>query len=200
MHVTGTSYPGVPFITLSGRNRAISWSLAPSAVDTADLFQETIRVTHDEEGGMIYEYLSESRGDDGSNSNDSKDWLPAAVRTETIVVRAGTSSRSSKGKSKQKNHERTEITVDCLQTSRGVVLPLPHTATAPLPPSAHQQYHLSLNSTEFNHPLLLSPWRRLNTAQSWADFNGALDDMSALSFNALYADTFNNIGSRVTGR
>ena len=239
MHVTGASYPGVPFVTISGRTGHVSWSLTPSTVDTADLFQEQIRVQEDALGEVAYEYLH-SRGsgltstsssaqqagvdtdstthtDSSSSSSSSNEedeeeggevWKPAVLRRETITVRPV-----------KRETTPSEVSLDCLETERGVVLPASsftsfaasalHSHSRSRSRSASSEHSsapaphlswLSLASVDRLHPLHMSSWLQLNTAQSWTDFNTALEDMDALSWNALYADTSNNIGSRVTGR
>jgi acyl-homoserine lactone acylase PvdQ len=196
----------------------VSWSLTPSAEDTADLFREQIRVQHSEAGEVTYQYLhsrgastsgGESSGESSGEGDGSDEWRPAVLRRETITVRPVKRQTSS-----------SEITLDCLETPRGVVLPTDSLTSFSAQAMHRQQQryrqqqerypdqeqeqapfsHYSLASVDRRHPLHLSHWLLLNSAHSWTDFNAALQDMHALSWNALYADTSNNIGSRVTGR
>jgi hypothetical protein len=133
---------------------------------------------------------SESRGDE---DGDGDVWKPAPLRREFITVRP-----------EKRQSSPSELVLDCLQTPRGTVLPAgglaPPSPSAESLPLHRQRRHLSLASVDRSHPLRLAPWLQLSTARHWDDFNAALDGMAALSFNALFADTANNIGSRVTGR
>ena len=203
LHVTGSSYPGVPLVMVSGRTDNISWSLTPANTDTADLFVEDIRMEHDEGGEVSYSYLHsqtvsthdssdlEAKDDDKRDENSSSDdvWKPAKLRREIITVRPTKRQTSP-----------TEITLDCLETERGVVLPAGDFAVLRSTGSTPTKQHIALSSVDRNHPMKLSQWFQLNAAQNWGDFNEALEGMHALSWNALYADTSNNIGGRVTGR
>ena len=201
LHVTGASYPGVPFVILSGRNEKISWSLSPSAIDTADLFSEEIEISYDDFGNETYKYLHSSssvlRDNDcefhtcvESDRENEGMWKPAALRREIIIVRP--TNRKS---------DFSEITLDCLETERGVVLPA-ETLASPFAEKLRKlkQQYFSLASVDRRHSHQIMHWYLLNTARSWADFNVAFKDMSVLSWNALYADASGNIGSRITGR
>lgn len=205
--MTGASYPGVPFVIVSGRTQQISWSLTPSAVDTADLFKEQIRVKQEDGGEVTYQYLHsrESSGGKDNGEGEGDVWKPAILRREVITARAVKRQASP-----------STLMLDCLQTERGVVLP-PSGFTSFAAQALHRQQHeqqlqgidgqppdhyswLSLASVDRLHPLRINSWLQLNTARSWTDFNKALEGMYSLSWNALYADTSNNIGSRITGR
>jgi acyl-homoserine lactone acylase PvdQ len=173
----------------------MSWSLTPSALDTADLFLEQVRVLHDDAGDVSYQYLHSITPGEEDNKEEEKEegssevWEPALLRREVIIVRPVKRETVS-----------SEVILDCLETARGVVIP-PGSMTAFSGGALNsRQSHLALAAVDRRHPLRVSHWHGLNSAQSWGDFNAALRDMHALSWNALYADTSGNIGSRVTGR
>ncbi|MBP7998426.1 MAG: penicillin acylase family protein [Chloroflexi bacterium] len=65
---------------------------------------------------------------------------------------------------------------------------------------AAEQVALSLNSMALRPDPIFNGFARLNTAQNWAEFVEAVDEMTAPPLNLLYADSAGNIGHYVSGR
>lgn len=193
--VTGSSFPGVPFVITSGRNDAISWSLSPSSVDTSDILTERLKISQDEDGQDIFHYWQHNM----SCQVDVEPcveghWSHAQVHYEEIKVRPG------------KDNTPNGVTVELISTPNGVVIPR-NALTGFISPGFNRRgvdigeldMHV-LASVDRMHHLHMSHWARLNLAENWQDFTSALEGMHALSWNALYADNRSNIGSLVTGR
>lgn len=157
--VTGISLPGTPLV-VSGHNGRVAWGFTAGFADTQDLYEEHLRKTED--GKTEYEYRGE--------------WLPAEVRQEQILVRAG-----------------EPVSQEVIRTHHGPII-------NPLVPEETNE-PLALCWTSLTpHSGTLHALACMNRAQDVRQFREGMRDWSGPVLNVVFADVEGNIGYQLIGR
>ena len=171
LDVQGVSIPGTPFVAI-GHNSRIAWGFTNSGADVQDLVIEQFDVA----GKRV-------RGPEG--------WEPVQIESTTIPVRG----------------RDAPAPFEVWRTSKGVVYAdetteweAPPGWLTPDAPRRREERALVLSWSGFETGGYADAFEALNRAASWTEFQAALDQLSALSQNAVYADVEGNIGYVLTGQ
>lgn len=170
LDVQGVSIPGTPFVAI-GHNARIAWGVTNTGADVQDLAVQTFDLA--------------SRRVQGPQG-----WEAVTVEPQPIPV---------KGRS-------TPDPFEVWKTSFGVVF-ADESLEWETPPSwltadvarSGQQRALVLRWEGFTGGYG-DAFEALNRAGNWTDYQAALDQLSALSLNTVYADVDGNIGYLMTGQ
>lgn len=170
LDVQGVGVPGTPFIAI-GHNARIAWGFTNTGADVQDFVVETLDLG-----------ARRVQGPGG--------WEPVTVESQPIPV---------KGRS-------TPAAFEVWRTGNGVVYAdesldwdSPPSWLSPDGERSGQQRALVLRWSGFDGGYA-DAFDALNRAANWDDFQAALDQLSALSQNAMYADVDGNIGYLMTGQ
>ena len=171
LDVQGVSLPGTPFVAI-GHNARIAWGFANTGADVQDLVLERFDLP-------------------GKRVQTAQGWEPVQIEATTIPVRG----------------RATPAPFEVWRTSSGVVYAdestdweAPPSWLTPDVPRQGEQRALVLRWSGFDTGNYADAIEALNRAGTWTDFQAALDRMSALSQNAVYADVDGNIGYLMTGQ
>ena len=171
LDVQGVGLPGTPFVAI-GHNARIAWGFTNSGADVQDLVLERFDLA-------------------GKRVQGAQGWDPVQVEATSIPVKGRT----------------TPSPFEVWRTSHGIVYAdesmdwqAPPSWLTPDVPRQGEQRALVLGWSGFDTGNYADAIEALNRAGNWADFQAALDRMSALSQNALYADVDGNIGYLMTGQ
>ena len=172
LDVRGMTIPGVPFVVI-GHNNRIAWGLTNSGADVQDLSIERFDVAG-------RRYLDRGRQ------------VPVDVETVLIPVRG-----------------RQPAPFEIWRTARGTVFAdeslewdAPPAWLSPEPggpPVDGERRALVLAWHGFDAGDLAEAFARMNTAQSWDEFEAGVSRMTALSQNVVYADVEGHIGYLMSG-
>jgi penicillin amidase len=171
LDVQGVAIPGTPFVAI-GHNTRIAWGFTNTGADVQDLVVERIDTA-------------------GRRVQTAAGWKPVEVEDAPIPVRG-----------------RAEpAPFQIWRTPSGVVYADEsldwESPPAWLSPDADRQGEvpaLVLKWSGFDTGGFADAFEALDRAASWTEFQAALDRLSALSQNAVYADVDGNIGYLVTGQ
>ncbi len=171
LDVQGVSLPGTPFVAI-GHNTRIAWGFTNTGADVQDLVLQRFDLA-------------------GKRAQGTQGWEPVEIETVSIPVR---------GRS-------TPVPFEVWRTSAGVVFAdestdwdAPPGWLSPDAPRQGEQRALVLQWSGFATGNYADALEALDRAGTWTDFQAALDRMSALSQNAVYADVDGNIGYLMTGQ
>ncbi|MEP7117917.1 MAG: penicillin acylase family protein [Acidobacteriota bacterium] len=171
LDVQGVSLPGTPFVAI-GHNARIAWGFTNSGADVQDLVLERFDLK-------------------GKRVQAAQGWEPVQVEAMAIPVRGHS----------------TPVPFEVWRTSSGVVYAdesthweVPPPWLSPDAPREGEQRALVLRWSGFADGNYADAIEALDRAATWTDFQAALDQMSALSQNAVYADVDGNIGYLMTGQ
>jgi penicillin G amidase len=171
LDVQGVSLPGTPFVAI-GHNARIAWGFTNTGADVQDLVLERFDLA-------------------GQRVQTAQGWEPVQVEAMTIPVRG----------------RAAPAPFEVWRTSNGVVYAdesaeweAPPSWLTPDVPRQGEQRALVLRWSGFDTGNYADAIEALNRAGTWTDFQAALDRMSALSQNAVYADVDGNIGYLMTGQ
>lgn len=170
LDVQGVSVPGTPFVAI-GHNARVGWGFTNTGADVQDFTVETLDLG-------------------AKRVQGSGGWEPVRVEPQPIPV---------KGRS-------TPAAFEIWRTANGVVYAdesldwdAPPAWLSPDGPASGQQRALVLRWSGFDGGYA-NAFEALNRAANWDEFQAALDGMTALSQNAIYADVDGNIGYLMTGQ
>ncbi len=171
LDVQGVSVPGAPFVAI-GHNARVAWGITNSGADVQDLVLERFDVA-------------------GKRVQGPQGWEPVQIETHSIPVR---------GRS-------TPAAFEVWRTARGVVFAdetvqweTPPGWLSPDAPRTGEQRALVLRWLGLESGNFADAFEALDRAGNWTDFQTALDQLSALSQNVVYADVDGNIGYVLTGQ
>lgn len=171
LDVQGVSLPGFPFVTI-GHNARIAWGFTNTGADVQDLVVERFDLA-------------------GKRVQSAQGWEPVQVEATAIPVRGHS----------------TPVPFEVWRTARGVVYAdettdweAPPPWLSPDAPRQGEQRALVLHWSGFESGNTADALEALNRAGTWTDFQAALDQLTALSQNAVYADVDGNIGYLMTGQ
>ncbi|MGE0814554.1 MAG: penicillin acylase family protein [Vicinamibacterales bacterium] len=169
LDVQGVSVPGTPFVAI-GHNARIAWGFTNSGADVQDLSVETFDLP-------------------GRRVRGPRGW--EAVDVETVQI-------SVKGRSAPEAFEVWRTGGGVVFADESLDWEAPPAWLSPDAPREGQQRAFVLRWAGFDGGYG-DAFEALNRASSWVEFQSALDQLSALSQNALYADVDGNIGYLLTG-
>jgi len=171
LDVQGVSLPGTPFVAI-GHNTRLAWGFTNTGADVQDLVVQRFDLV-------------------GKRAQGEQGWEPVEVEAVSIPVRG----------------RGTPVPFEVWRTAAGVVYADESTDWAAPPdwlspdaPREGEQRALVLQWSGFATGNYADAIEALNRAGTWSDFQAALDQMSALSQNAVYADVDGNIGYLMTGQ
>ena len=171
LDVQGVSMPGTPFVAI-GHNTRIAWGFTNTGADVQDLVLQRFDLA-------------------GKRAQGAQGWEPVEVEAVSIPVRG----------------RATPVPFEVWRTAAGVVFAdastdweSPPGWLSPDAPREGEQRALVLQWSGFDTGNYADAIEALNRAGTWSDFQAALDQMSALSQNAVYADVDGNIGYLMTGQ
>ncbi len=171
LDVQGVSLPGTPFVAI-GHNARIAWGFTNSGADVQDLVVQRFDLA-------------------GRRAQGARGWEPVQVEAVAIPVRGRT----------------TPVPFEVWRTEAGVVFAdestdwaAPPAWLSPDAPRQGEERALVLHWPGFATGNYADAIEALNRAGTWTDFQAALDQMSALSQNTVYADVDGNIGYLMTGQ
>lgn len=170
LDVQGVTVPGTPFVAI-GHNARIAWGFTNTGADVQDFALQTFDIG-------------------GRRVQGPQGWEPVTIEATDIPV---------KGRS-------TPAPFEVWRTSQGVVFADESTDWESAPswltpdvPRSGQQRALVLRWEGFDGGYG-DAFEAVNRAANWTDFQAALDQLSALSQNVVYADIDGNIGYLMTGQ
>ena len=171
LDVQGVSLPGTPFVAI-GHNARIAWGFTNTGADVQDLVLERFDLS-------------------GKRVQGAQGWEPVQVEATAIPVRG----------------RRAPAPFEVWRTVNGAVFAddstdgsAPPAWLTPDVPRTGEQRALVLRWSGLDTGNYADALEGLNRAGNWTDFQAALDQLSALSQNAVYADVDGNIGYLMTGQ
>jgi penicillin amidase len=170
LDVQGVAIPGTPFVAI-GHNARIAWGFTNTGADVQDLVVERIDTA-------------------GRRVQTAAGWKPVEVEDAPIPVR---------GRSEPAPFQIWRTPAGVVYADESVEWESPPAWLAPDAPRQGEVPALVLKWSGFDSGGFADAFEALNRAGSWTEFQAALDRLSALSQNAVYADVDGNIGYLVTG-
>ncbi len=171
LDVQGVSLPGTPFVAI-GHNARIAWGFTNTGADVQDLVLERFDLP-------------------GKRVQGAQGWEPVQVEATTIPVR---------GRSTAAPFEVWRTASGAVYADETTNWEGPPGWLTPDVPRTGEQRALVLRWSGFESGNYAGAFEALNRAGNWTDFQAALDQLSALSQNAVYADVDGNIGYLMTGQ
>ena len=170
LDVQGVSVPGTPFVAI-GHNARIAWGFTNTGADVQDLVLQTFDLAR--------------RRVDGPGG-----WEAVQVESAPIPV---------KGRSTPEPFEIWRTSFGAVFADESLDWETPPAWLAPDATRQGQQRAFVLRWEGFDGGYA-DAFEAMNRAGTWTEFQAALDQLSALSQNAVYADVDGNIGYLMTGQ
>lgn len=171
LDVKGVSIPGTPFVAI-GHNARIAWGFTNTGADVQDFVIERIDTA-------------------GRRVQTSAGWEPVQVEDAPIPVR---------GRAQPAPFQIWRTPSGVVYADESLEWESPPGWLAPDAPRQGEQRVLVLKWSGFENGGFADAFEALDRAGNWAEFQAALDRLSVLSQNAVYADVDGNIGYLVTGQ
>ncbi|MGD9903817.1 MAG: penicillin acylase family protein [Vicinamibacterales bacterium] len=171
LDVQGVSVPGSPFVVI-GHNARIAWGFTNTGADVQDLVVERIDTA-------------------GRRVQTASGWEPVQVEDAPIPVR---------GRAEPAPFQIWRTATGVVYADESLEWDTPPAWLQPDAPRQGEQRALVLKWSGFDSGGFADAFEALDRAGSWAEFQTALDRLSALSQNAVYADVDGNIGYMMTGQ
>lgn len=171
LDVQGVSIPGTPFVAI-GHNARIAWGFTNTGADVQDFVVERIDTA-------------------GRRVQTPSGWQPVQVEDAPIPVR---------GRAEPSPFQVWRTPSGVVYADESLEWESPPGWLAPDAPRQGEQRALVLKWSGFENGGFADAFEALDRAGNWAEFQNALNRLSALSQNAVYADVDGNIGYLATGQ
>jgi len=171
LDVQGVSVPGTPFVVI-GHNARIAWGFTNTGADVQDFAVERIDTA-------------------GRRVQTAAGWTAVQVEDAPIPVR---------GRSDPSPFQIWRTPTGVVYADESLAWEAPPAWLQPDAPRQGEQGALVLKWSGFDGGGFADAFEALDRAGSWAEFQTALDRLSAFSQNAVYADVDGNIGYMMTGQ
>lgn len=171
LDVQGVTVPGTPFVVI-GHNARIAWGFTNTGADVQDLVVERIDTA-------------------GRRVQTAAGWQPVEIEDAPIPVR---------GRPEPAPFQIWRTSAGVVYADDSLEWDTPPAWLAPDAPRQGEQRALILKWSGFDSGGFADAFEAVDRAGSWAEFQTALDRLSALSQNAVYADVDGNIGYMMTGQ
>ncbi len=171
LDVQGVSVPGTPFIAI-GHNARIAWGFTNTGADVQDFVVERIDTA-------------------GRRVQTGAGWEPVQVEDVPIPVR---------GRAEPAPFQIWRTPSGVVFADESLEWETPPAWLAPDAPRQGEQRALVLKWSGFESGGFADAFEAVDRAGNWAEFQAALNRLSALSQNAVYADVEGNIGYLMTGQ
>jgi penicillin G amidase len=169
LDVQGVSVPGTPFVAI-GHNARIAWGFTNTGADVQDFVVERVDTA-------------------GRRVQAGRGWEPVDVEDAPIPVR---------GRAEPAPFQIWRTRSGVVYADESLEWETPPAWLSPDAPRQGEQRALVLKWSGFDGGFA-DAFEAVDRAGTWEEFQGALDRLSALSQNAVYADVDGNIGYLMTG-